>query len=260
MSVILAPFPPYGRNKRNRISKVFISEVGYTRYNTLFNVRKDNRAELAQKVTEIITNEYEAAVINAAITESYPFLEDWERRQIEKYAIEEQKSDAGTRHREEIYTAVKAYLQDNDKIIPRGFADFRLPNLTGYITRLVRKSADRFFDEAEYEEFIALLRMLIEARETKESVIHILWEGSDVRLLNRRGKDVTEKYEGEFLLSAAACDAKSEDLAVSAIISAAPEAVMLHNEPLSSPLGQTLRKLFGDKCSICTGCNICKKH
>ena len=258
--MILALFLRYGRNKSNRISKVCISEVGYTRYNTLFNVANDNAEEIAACVTDIITGEYENAVINSCITECYPFLEQWERLRIEKYVQEEKVGEAAVKHRNEVYSAVKMYLEENSQIIPRGFADFRLPGLNGYIRRLVKRSADRFFDEAEYEEFIALLAMLIEARESKESVLHVLWEGNDVRLLNRRGNDVTEKYETEFMLSAAACDANAEDLAVSAIISAAPEAVIMHNKPKNSPLGQTLKKLFKDKCTLCTGCNICKKY
>ncbi len=230
------------------------------RYNTMFTVTEDEREKMADAVTDIITDEFEQSLIRHFIKESYPLLEEDEIKIIEAYTIEERESrGVYKKHRENLKREVLNFLSENGQIIPKGFVDFRMRDIYTDIKKLVFYGAERFFNEQEYEEFICLLKMVINERESREKLVHVVFNGNEVKLFNKRGSDITEKYEAEFMLSAAQCGAKSEDLAISAIISIAPEFVVIHNLPEKSPMGITLKKLFGSNAQTCQGCEICKK-
>ena len=160
--------------------------------------------------------------------------------------------------RQIVLDALEKYSKENTSIVPSGFVDFRLRELYYFVEAIVSHGADLFFKEKEYEEFTHLLRLFIDQKESREQILHVIWQNDDVRLCNKRGRDVTVKYEKEFYQAAAEKGISREDLAISAIIAAAPEKLVLHSPPESSPLKDALQKIFGEKCKVCTGCNICK--
>ncbi|MGM9551023.1 MAG: sporulation protein YtxC [Clostridia bacterium] len=213
---------------------------------------------MTEEITDIIMEEYESQLIDYFIKTTYPFLDENEKTIVKDYAMEERKENYHER-RKMVKGAVWEFLRENREIVPKGFVDFRLREMYKYAEKFVFLGAERFFNQKEYEEFINLLSLFIEEREPKEKLLHVIWDKGVVRLLNKRGRDVTEKYQAEFINAAKECDAKSEDLAVSAIISVAPEKVVLHLPPEASPLSSTLKKIFKENAYVCTGCNMCKR-
>ncbi len=209
--------------------------------------------------------EYEGVLIERCVKNRYPFLDNKERERICHITKALAKADAeGTfpsynERFEFIKSAVEGYLLKNDSIVPGGFVDFRLREVYYNVEEMVARGADRFFDEKEFEEFTYLLSAFVSEKKPKEATVHILWQNGRVRLLNKRGRDVTEKYEKEFYSAAVKKGLGEEDLAISALISAAPEKIVFHSPPEKSPLKEAVEKIFEGKCKLCTGCNICKK-
>lgn len=210
-------------------------------------------------------NEYESVLIERCVRTRFDFLSMDERARICALSKElALKKDSCKdfpdyeKRRRIICEAVKKYGKENCGIVPSGFVDFRLRELYYYVEAMVECGADMFFKEKEYEEFTYLLRTFIEEKESREEVLHLLWVDGDVRLLNKRGRDVTVKYEKEFYHAAQKKGIGREDLAISAIISAAPEKLIMHSPPETSPLKEALEKIFEGRYKICTGCNICK--
>lgn len=158
-----------------------------------------------------------------------------------------------------IKDAVEQYFSENSTIVPAGFVDFRLREVYYNIEEIVSYSAERFFEEKEIEEFTNLLSKLVAEKEPKEELMHVVWKTDCVRLLNKRGRDVTKKYEKEFYSMAAQKGLGEEDLAISALISAAPKRLVFHSPPPASPLKETLELIFKNRCKVCLGCKICEK-
>lgn len=238
--------------------------MDYTRYNTLFTLSdKKTKEDLAEEIAEIILDEYEKVIIERCVRSAYPFLDDYEQKEIATITCDVAKNEicdefpCYKNRKEFVKDKVREYLEEIDEIIPCGFADFRLRELYDYAGIMVDKGAKLYFDQREYEEFIRLLGLFVTAREPKEEVIHLLFDDG-IKLVNKRKRDVTKKYEREFLHTADKKGATGEDLAISAIIAAAPERLIIHKPPKASLLAKNLENIFSDRCSICKGCSICK--
>ncbi|MBQ6794769.1 MAG: putative sporulation protein YtxC [Clostridia bacterium] len=207
--------------------------------------------------------EYEAVLIDRCIKARYSLCNEKERKRIGEITRAIAKSEdeffpSYSERLKDVREAVEDYFLKNDTIVPGGFVDFRLKEVYYNVEEMVEKGAERYFAEKELEEFTFLLASFVAEKEPKEDKIHVLWQKSGVRLLNKRGRDVTEKYEKEFYLSALKKGLGEEDLAISALISAAPRELVLHCPPEKSPLKETLVKIFEGRFKVCTGCRICE--
>lgn len=239
--------------------------MNYTRYSASFTLSDDiSVKEQATRVAEIIMDEYEPLLIERCVKSRYSFLEKYEQQKVTDLAkslaregADEQVPDY-THRKQAVISALEKYFEEYDTVVPGGFVDFRMRDIYYYAQTLADIGADMFFDEREYEEFTYLLSMFVQGKESCEEVIHLLWQEDDIRLINKHGRDVTDKYEKEFRLAAEGKDIGKEDLAISAVISAAPEKLIFHSPPESSPLKQTLAKIFAGRCKVCAGCSLCK--
>ena len=210
-------------------------------------------------------DEYEGVLIERCVKNRYPFLEKSERERICHITKALAKTEADAlfpsynERFEFIKNAALDYLLKNNSIVPGGFVDFRLREVYYNVEEMVARGADRFFDEKEFEEFAYLLSTFVSEKKPKEAVIHLLWQNGKVRLFNKRGRDVKEKYEKEFYPAALKKGLGEEDLAISALISAAPEKIVFHSPPEKSPLKETVEKIFDGRCKTCSSCSLCKK-
>lgn len=236
----------------------------YTRYNTQFTLSDEfSEDKIASTVTDIIMDEYEGVLIERCVRARYSFLEPYEQIKVLKNAKELSKRCDNCdfppyrERKRSLYNEIKKYLKENTTIVPCGFVDFRMRDFYYYAEAMTAKGADMFFDEREYEEFAYLLSVFISEKESREEVIHLVWNPDGIKLLNKRRRDVTDKYEREFIIAAKEKGVTGDDLAISAVISANPAKLLLHKPP-ECPLSETLQKIFGTRCSVCTGCNICK--
>ncbi|MBQ7876301.1 MAG: putative sporulation protein YtxC [Clostridia bacterium] len=221
--------------------------------------------EAARAATDVVMNEYESVLLERTVKSRYGYLTKDEQAMIIKNAKSlAAKNDTSdfppfSARRKDVYDNIRAYLGEEGTIVPCGFVDFRMRKMYYWAEKIAEKGADMFFDQKEYEEFTYLLSMFVAEKEPREEVIHLLWENDKIKLLNKRGRNVTKKYEKEFMEAAKEKNIFEDDLAISAIISAAPKKLRLHMPPDNSPLAETLMKIFTSRASICQGCNICKK-
>ncbi len=209
-------------------------------------------------------DEYEAVLIDRCVKSRYSFSDKSEQERISEItkALAQSETVEGFPAYSERYEAVKKaveeYFLKNSTIVPGGFVDFRLREVYYNVEQMVDCGAEKFFDEKELEEFTYLLSVFVSEKKPREELLHIVWTEGKVRLLNKRGRDVTDKYEKEFYAAAMKKGLGEEDLAISAVISAAPERIVFHSAPPKSPLKETLGKIFAGKCKSCMGCSICK--
>lgn len=238
-----------------------------TKYNEQFTLSDElKREDLASIVAEVIMNEYEPVLLEKSVKARYGYLEREERRQITANAKAVAKSEEEgeiptfSARRERVRGKITEYLKSTDAVVPCGFIDFRMREMYYWAEKIAEKGADLFFEKKEYEEFTYLLSIFVAEKETLEEVIHLLWTNEGIKLLNKRGRNVTKKYEKDFFEVGREKNVSEEDLAISAIIAAAPKKLVIHNPPKNSPLAQTLMKIFEGRSVVCSGCGMCKKE
>lgn len=222
------------------------------------------KEEFAREISAIIMDEYEPRLIEEKIRRCYSYLEEDEKnaillaaRKIEIEQDEKAPYKSFSERERLVRLKVGEFLKNQESLIPRGLADFRIKELGIAAGIIVDYAAEAYFTKREYEEFAKALNFLVTTR-SGEKVLHIVWSGERVLLYNRFKRDVTDKYEAEFVKFAGDNYASEEDLAISAVICAAPEKIVLHSPP-DCPLANALQQIFGDRCKVCGGCKFCKK-
>ncbi len=241
-------------------------EVRGTRYNKEIKLSdKLSAEEAANEAADVIMNEYEKILLEKSVKIRFGYLEKEEREEITLIALKNAESEDGgefpsfSQRRKAVKDNVLKYLSNEKSVVPCGFVDFRMRQMYHWAESIVQLSADMFFDKKEYEEFTYLLSMFVAEKQPIEECIHLVWKNADVKLFNKRGRDVTKKYEREFLEAAKEGNISSEDLAISALIAAAPSKLVMHKPPENSPLAQTVKKIFGERQCVCDGCAFCEK-
>ncbi|MCD8048167.1 MAG: putative sporulation protein YtxC [Clostridia bacterium] len=224
-----------------------------------------SKEEFAREISAVIMEEYEPKLIEKCVYDSYGFLDREETDRIMEIAREMEREGGAepcpsfAERESMVREAAEEYLKEEKAIVPRGLVDFRIKELSMFAEFIAGSAADAYFAEQEYEEFTSMLAMFMEVRPKLERALHIVWNEGEIKLFNRVGRDVTEKYTAEFIKYAEERGAGAEDLAISAVIAAAPEKIVLHCPPEASPLAGALEHIFGEKCEICHGCNFCER-
>ncbi len=238
-----------------RLPPLFCIGGNDTKYNSLITIPQGTtKEEFAREISAVIMDEYEPRLIAGKIKSDYAGLDADEKAAILQKArrLEIAQDDKApylsfSGRERLVRKKVEEYLKTADSIVPRGFADFRIKELSDLAGIIADAAAEAYFARREYEEFAEVLNLLVTTR-SGEKVLHVCWEKGRVKLYNRFCRDVTEKYEAEFKRFAGR-GASDEDLAISAVIAAAPKKIVLHSPP-DCPLANAIRQIFGERCTV----------
>lgn len=133
---------------------------------------------LADILTDCILLFYEPLLLKRIINFNYFYFDKLEKKIIEencyKYIVLEEDTTLKYR-RDEIFTALLSYISNNKSVILDGFVTFRLENYYKTLDEIVDYSVNQYIIEREYIEFINLLKMYIDSREPKTSLIHLVY-------------------------------------------------------------------------------------
>ncbi|ACL18252.1 putative sporulation protein YtxC [Desulfitobacterium hafniense] len=143
-----------------------------------------------------------------------------------------------------------------------GFLRFRAKDYKEEIYRAVNYVVNEHVIEAEYEEFINLLKRFVDSQKPRIHTLHVgITKHGKFNLYNEEGKKITKKYMDELSFMDTSQELTYEDLLVSALIAVAPRKIVLHirYEGYQDTL-QTICKVFEGRVSYCTeSCPICEK-
>jgi putative sporulation protein YtxC len=225
---------------------------------------------IANVVSDVILNKWEQGLLLNIIKQNFYY-----------FTIDEQKTiyDIGLKylnHGEEpnddsfiLYLSRKSiilqklldYLNANDRLIIEGFIKFRLKDYMQEIYSAADKAVDDFMLEREYKEFIQLLKYFVEIQEPKLDRVHVVVRLTGVfQLLDSTNKNISSDYLDGFIVETGDSEINYDDLLISALITIAPKKIVLHSFENNSYLKviETIKSVFGDRVSYCSGCDICK--
>ena len=158
--------------------------------------------------------------------------------------------------KERVLDRILNYLQQNNSLIIEGFIRFRLKDYFLELESAVEQASEDIILEKEYKEFIRLLKYFVEIQEPKMEEVNIIMnEDGEFRLLDNEGQIIDNEYLEGIILQMADDDIDYEDLLVSALISIAPENLMIHFQ--NHPVIETLESIFEDRVTYCPGCAYC---
>lgn len=223
---------------------------------------------LANALSDLIVNDWEKTILTELIRTHYEGLNSGEQRVILSSASRTLDAHADGRpnllrrvdRKGRVLSLILEYLATQQEINLDGFITFRLRDYREQLNDAVGQAVDEFLMEKEYLEFINLLRYFVESQEPKLKLVHVLIEPHRAfKLTDDKGATVSGDYLAE-TFTELDTEINSEDLLVSALITIAPERIVLHcpTELDRAESLDTIRSVFEGRVTTCRGCHICR--
>lgn len=160
-----------------------------------------------------------------------------------------------------IIESIVKCIEENSEINIDGFLTFRSKQFREDIEEIIDKVIERYIVEKEYNEFIKLLRYFVEIQENKLECINILVsEDGTYRVTDDNDKDMFETFKSELSVTEN-IEANAEDIIISGLITFVPKKIIVHKieNSGSKEFFETIKNVFGERYSICSGCERCIK-
>lgn len=156
------------------------------------------------------------------------------------------------------------YLADNDQIHLEGFVTFRLKEYMLWLEEAVQRALDDFLLDREYREFIKVLKVFVDHQEARVGLVHVISGsgGQGFVLAHADGEILSQDELVEMVADVAKGEIHYGDLLISALISIAPQRLLLHNPHsyLPAETVETIKGIFAGRVSTCRGCRTCRGH
>lgn len=246
----------YFIDKKFKIYKNVIIHYKGTKENEFLNL-------IASLISDCILLFFEPLLIKRCINLNYFYFDDFEKKLIEKncYSFIQTDEDNTLKYRkEEIWINVLNYLLENKSILLDGFVNFRLNNYLDTINDIVDYSVNKYIVEKEYTEFINLLKIYIDSKQSEADLVHLVYTNGESILLDSNRNIISlsdnifnAKYLSDISFS-------SNDYALNALLTLLPKRIELHVIGYEDEFINTLKLIFGNKIFICKDCNICRTY
>jgi len=228
------------------------------------------RHHLANALSDLIVNEWEKSILRELVWSQCDGFDHGERKAVLSAATRNLDCRADGRpdllrkveRKGRILRLVAEYLASHREMNIDGFVTFRLRDYREQLGDAVGRAVDDFLMEREYLEFISLLRYFVEGQASKLKLVHvvILPQGA-FKLIDDKGEVLSNDHLAESFLEVEA-EANTEDILVSALITTAPERIVLHCPVHLDRMEalDTIRTVFEDRVRTCRGCRLCREE
>lgn len=245
----------YFVNKKFKLYENIIIHYAGNEQSTFFNI-------LSDIITNSILLFFEPKLIKNIINFNYFYFDEFEKKIIEQncYNFISSNEDLSLSYRrEEIWTSVLKYISENKSMILNGFVSFRLEEYIKTLDYIVDYSVNQYIVEKEYTEFISLLKLYINSKESNSSTIHLIYTNGESILLddNKNLISLDDNFNAKYLSD---ISFSSNDYALNALLTLLPEKIEIHLIGFEDEFINTLKLIFEERIYICKDCNICKTY
>lgn len=218
---------------------------------------------LSQILSNAIINYYEQNLIKKIINYNYFYFDDFEKKLIENICydtISNDENDDLKYRKEEINVSILNYIRENKTLILDGFVNFRVPQYIETLDYVVDFSVNKYIIEKEYTEFINLLKLYIDSKESTTNFVHLIYTNGESILLDDKKNVIPlsdDIFDAKYLSD---ISFSSNDYALNALLTLLPKKIEIHLIGLEDEFINTLKLIFSTRISVCTDCNICRTY
>ncbi len=210
-------------------------------------------------IKETIIEFYEEKLMKQLINYNYFYFDEYEKKKILENCMQIIDPEIYIEKLSE-KNNIKKYIRENNSMIIDGFVYFRLKKYLEYLDEVVDNAVNKFIIEKEYREFISLLRVYIESRASKYTLLHLIYINGESVLLDEKRNIVSVSeniYNAKYLSD---ISFSSNDFALNTLLCLLPQKLEIHLIDKEDEFINTLKLIFQDRVFICKECDICKTY
>lgn len=159
-----------------------------------------------------------------------------------------------------LFNSFLKYISFNKSLLLDGFVNFRIKDYIGCLDNVIDFSVSKFIINREYAEFIELLRIYINSRDSKADVVHLIYLNGESILLDEdknvisvSDTNLDSKYLSDISFS-------SNDYALNSLLGLLPQKIVVHLVSSSDDFIKTIKLIFENRVFMCDDCNICHTY
>ena len=223
---------------------------------------------LENTLLTFIFTEWQYAYMERALRIQHSYLTDDEREYVALLAYHTIRKEDGSiagqlsdEWKARVQEAIQAAVDSESMIVLDSLIRFRLRNYLGVVDTVVDDMVEQFLTDREYEEFVAMLRYMLDSQTTSHQVLHVYTTDELVWIGDAQGgivRDSEVKTVAEQVTDDG--DVNAEDLAMSVLITRSPEKIVLHDNSQAAPwpsFAETVERVFLGRVVRCAGCVTC---
>lgn len=156
---------------------------------------------------------------------------------------------------------VEAVLAQENFLDIDGVVRFRARSYLASIDEALNDVVEQFLTDREYEEFVSMLRFLLDAQPPTGDIAHVYCSDDKVWLTDDCGELLRDT---QVLVAAQQAsddgEVDAEDLAMSILITRSPHRIVIHDTTERAPwpsFSETLERVFLERVQRCEGCAHC---
>lgn len=218
---------------------------------------------LCNELTKCILFFYEKKLTKKIISYNYFYFNDIEAKQILDNCIDLFNFDEGVYNEryEAIYNALYSYLLEHHSIVLTGFVNFRLKDYMEILDYNVDICVSNFLIEKEYFEFINLLHLYVNSKESSTNVLHLVYVNKESILIDDNKNIISTEdhiFDAKYLSD---ISFSSNDYCLNTLLNLLPEKLNIHLvDNYEDEFINTLKLIFENRVHICNDCDICRVY
>lgn len=151
------------------------------------------------------------------------------------------------------------YLEDHERLHLDGFLRFRLTEYRAEVQEAAETAIEERMMERQYQEFMSLLKTMVEWQETRTSTVHVLHAGGHAfKLLDEEMRPLEQETaddDEDLMVKGGVLGAEQEEESrvVSRLLAASPRQLYIHTPEPESQVIRTIMGIFGDRAAVYPG-------
>ncbi|GAV22661.1 sporulation protein YtxC [Carboxydothermus pertinax] len=217
--------------------------------NSLSFTKESFLKKVSKVLTKVYVDFWEKDILVEVLRYEYPYFDSNEIENIKNKALKFLNID----REKEIRQKVDDFLHESQVINLDGFILFRLQREVNEIYDSIDRAVEEQILEKEYQEFIKIVKYFLELQPVKRKIVQVFWLNEYLVILDDQLKKVEDEFV-EYLLTQRN-KIFPEDLLISALISLAPEKIIIHWHDVSLNFNlKPIKDIFAERLEICERC------
>lgn len=250
-----------------QLNDLYISTSKFKLYNNFIIHYKGKKLDVfydivSNVLSSLIVNLYEENLLKRIISNNYFYFTDIEQRKIldicKDYLYCGDLNEVSLR-KDSLKISFIEYFANNKSVVLDGFINFRIKDYIKIIDYIVDLAVNKFVIDREYNEFVNLLKCYINSKESKTTIVHLIYQNQEAVLLDEFKNIISidntalnSKYLSDITFS-------SNDYALNTLLTLLPERIYIHViDNIQDEFINTIKLIFDNRVYICNDCNLCK--